>query len=211
MNEENKGSIKTDIPEDLVKDALEAVEGHKKGKKAKQPVSKEGKNDNEKELYERLLRVSADFDNYKKRAQKEKENYIKFATEPLIKDLLPVMDDFKRAIEHADTGDPKALAEGIKMIYSQLKSVLKKHGVTEIKSENETFDPLHHEAVGTEHIEGMEEDKIVKVMQDGYLLNGRLIRPAKVIVNKPTEQKSSENNENGVEIPVNITSSEEGE
>lgn len=138
-----------------------------------------------KELYDRLLRVSADFENYKKRAQKDKEEFRKIANEALLEELLPVLDNFDRALQHAEKDtDPKHVLQGVVMIRKLFEDTLKKHGVTDIHSLGEKFDPNKHEAIAFEETDDKEEGIVVEVYRHGYLLHGRLLQPATVKITK---------------------------
>lgn len=127
----------------------------------------------------RYLRLMADFQNYKKRVEKEKQDLYSYANEDIMRELLNVMDNFERAMEHdADEG----FREGIEMIFKQLSDVLEKSGLAEISALGEEFDPNVHNAVMTEETEDYESGKVSGVMQKGYTLNGKVIRPAMVKV-----------------------------
>ena len=139
-------------------------------------VKEEGKEDTEELRY---LRLMADFQNYKKRVEKEKRDLYSYANEKLMNELLAVVDNFERALDHdADEG----FKEGIEMIFKQLQDVLEKSGLAEIPALGEEFDPNVHSAVMTEETEEYESGKVSGVMQKGYTLNGKVIRPSMVKV-----------------------------
>ena len=138
-------------------------------------VSKE-----EEELNTRYLRLAADFQNYKKRVEKEKGDIYAYANEKLVVELLDVIDNFERALEHS--GEGESFAEGMNMIFKQLKGVLEKSGVEEMNATGEQFDPNFHHAVLTENSAEFESGKVTQVLQKGYLLNKKVIRPAMVKV-----------------------------
>jgi len=132
------------------------------------------------ENYDLYLRAVAELENIKKRMVKEKEEYVKFANESLVKDMLPVIDNLEKAIEH--TNDEK-LIEGIKLTLNNLMYILKKAGLEQISLLlGDKFDPNFHEAVSTVSTKSIGPRLIVKELQKGYLLNGRLIRPSMVVV-----------------------------
>lgn len=133
--------------------------------------------------YDRFLRLQADFENYKKRLEKEKAGYVKYANEELIIELLAVLDDLERARASAelDSTDERLL-EGIKMIESKFKDVLDGAGVEEVQAVGEEFDPNYHEAVMTAPAEGSTHNMVTRELQKGYILSGKVIRPAKVVV-----------------------------
>jgi molecular chaperone GrpE len=137
-----------------------------------------------KETHERLLRTAAEFDNYKKRAVKEKEDVQRFGSERLLKDFLPVMDNLERALDHAEQHDPRQVIEGVRLVQKLFENTLAKHGVVGFSAVGKPFDPGLHEAL-------MQQDSdapagtVISEMAKGYKLNDRLIRPAAVVVAKP--------------------------
>ncbi len=134
------------------------------------------------DLYDRLLRKLADFNNFKKRIEKERQDYCKFANADLIRDILPIIDNFEKALMISeDKDDP--FYRGIELIYKQFIDVLRKHGVEEIKAEGEQFDPSFHEAVWTAEIENQEDNVIIEEYQKGYMMHDKLLRPSLVKVN----------------------------
>lgn len=136
------------------------------------------------ETKNRLLRSLADFENYKKRVQNEKEALAKFANETLICEMLPILDNFGRALTEAEKqGGHEEIIKGLLLIEKQMEDVLKKFGVCEVEAEGKKFDPHFHEAIQKIDSE-KPENTIIEVMQKGYMLNGRLIRPAMVIISK---------------------------
>lgn len=141
--------------------------------------------------YDHYVRARADLENYRKRAQREKEDLARFANENLIREILPVLDNLERALDHAtsDDAEMKGLLEGVQMTVSQFQKALEKFGVTLVVSHGKPFDPAHHEAMGqiesTEHPSNM----VAQELQKGYLLNDRLLRPALVMVTKAVEKK----------------------
>ncbi len=137
------------------------------------------------ENWERLLRVTADMDNFKKRAAREREEAVKFANESLIKKLAPVLDNFDMAMSAAgQAGDNPAqsLQTGVAMIYQQLKSVLQEAGLQEVDAAGKTFDPNWHEAVSQQETADVPEGQVLQQLRKGYKLRDRLIRPATVVV-----------------------------
>lgn len=137
-----------------------------------------------KETHERLLRTAAEFDNYKKRAVKEKEDIQRFGSERLLKDFLPVMDNLERALEHAEQHDPRQVIEGIRLVQKLFENTLAKHGVVGFSAVGKPFDPGLHEALMQQDSEAP-PGTVVSEMAKGYKLNDRLIRPAAVVVAKP--------------------------
>lgn len=137
------------------------------------------------ELHDRLLRMQAETENYRKRLHREHAEAIRYANEGMISELLPVIDDFERAIESADKNkEYESLAVGIKIIFNQLKNVLQKAGLTEIQCAGQPFDPNHHQAVQVIESDDHEEDTVVQEMRKGYMLHGKVLRPSMVGVSK---------------------------
>lgn len=136
-----------------------------------------------KDMFDRLARVSADFDNFKKRVQREKQDAIKFANEGLLKELLPVVDNMNRAVAALSSanGDDKLL-EGIKLVAKQFDDTLTKVGVMGFVSLGQPFDPGRHEAVGSRPDDEIAAQHVCEEYQRGYMLHDRLLRPALVIV-----------------------------
>jgi molecular chaperone GrpE len=138
------------------------------------------------EYWDKLLRLQADFENTRKRLEKEKQEYIKFANEGIILELLNVLDDLGRAVELAQTKhqDLDAFLKGVEMILAHLYDTLKEYGVKPIEAEGKMFDPHYHEALMQVEDKNLAEHTIVEELQRGYMLNDRVIRTAKVKVSK---------------------------
>ena len=132
---------------------------------------------------ERYMRLMAEFQNFKKRAAREKSDIHAYANEKIVGELLPVLDNFERALD-AEGGDLEAYAKGMQLIFEQLKTALENAGLEEIKAMDETFDPNVHNAVMTDNLEDKEDGTITKVLQKGYKLKDKVIRPSMVAVNK---------------------------
>jgi len=141
-----------------------------------------------KELEDRFLRLTAESDNYRKRAIREKDEARQFANQSLIENLLPVLDNFQMALDAAKDAEP-SVREGVEMILGQLKSVLTDSGVEEVDALGKIFDPELHEAVSQQETTTAEEGCVVQQLRKGYRLRERLVRPASVVVAKapPTE------------------------
>ena len=138
--------------------------------------------------WDRLLRQTADYDNYKKRAAREKQDATKYANESLLQKLIPVVDNFEAALAASNTtnASSESLQTGVNMIYTQLKSALADAGLEEIDANSQPFDPNFHEAVSQKETSDVPEGHVVQQLRKGYKLRDRLIRPATVIVaNKP--------------------------
>lgn len=151
-----------------------------------------------KELEDRLLRLAAEYDNYRKRTAREFEAICQNANENLILKILDTLDNFERALDSAkNSTDYENFRKGVELIYTHLKELLKKEGLKEIEAVCKPFDPNFHEAVtqceSEEHEEGIVADEMCK----GYMLNDKLLRPSKVVVSKgkPKEEKEKETDE----------------
>lgn len=140
-----------------------------------------------KELEEKVLRSQAELINYRRRKEEEQTRLLKYANEDIVKELLPIVDNFERAIGMDDSNLNDELSkflEGFKMVYCHLVSALEKYEVKAIDGYNKPFDPTYHQAVMTEKVEGVEPGMVVEVLQKGYLLKDKVIRPAMVKVSE---------------------------
>ena len=144
------------------------------------------------ENYDRLLRVSADFENYKKRSAREMQNFRKYANQDLVKDLLPILDNLELALKSASEEDKatNALLEGIELIRKEILRVLEKHDVKQIDALGRPFDPSFHEAVMREETDDHPENTVITELQKGYLMHDRLIRPSMVAVAMPVKKEN---------------------
>jgi molecular chaperone GrpE len=129
---------------------------------------------------DRLLRLAADFENYKKRAARERQEYVALANERLIGELLPILDDLERALAAAEEHQEAQLEEGVRLVHRSLAGLLERHGVTSISTDGK-FDPHVHEALLSQPSEA-EEGSVLDVVQKGYKLGERVVRPARVVV-----------------------------
>ncbi len=137
------------------------------------------------ELTDQLLRLQADFMNYKNRVEKDRENMYTYAIEDLINQLLPILDNFERALDSVEENNKEdSFYQGIKMIYEQFLRVLEDNGICEIECKGKVFDPNLHHAVFVEEVEDKEEGIVLDVLQKGYMLDGKVIRPSMVKVSK---------------------------
>jgi molecular chaperone GrpE len=148
------------------------------------------------EHYDKYVRAVAELDNYKKRAVRDKADAIKYGNESLLRDILPLVDNVDRALEHAGTSDDfAAFKNGLKMLHEQLLCCLKKHGVEVIDTAGKDFDPNVHEAMLQVESDEHEASKVVSEFERGYLLNGRLLRPSKVCVCTRPEKEDRQDRE----------------
>ncbi len=156
--------------------------------------------------HDQMLRTIAEFDNSRKRAEREKEESLKYALESFVKELIPTIDSIERAIQSTkESQDVDALVEGVEMIYKGLLSTLEKRGVTPIEAVNKPFDPMQHEAVMHVESEDVPENNVIEEWQKGYMLHNRVIRPSMVSVSKGKSEQVAES-----EVP-NIEEEESNE
>jgi molecular chaperone GrpE len=146
-----------------------------------EPLQEEQVEEQQPEEDDRLLRLAADFDNYKKRAARDREEYVARANERLLKELLPILDDLERALNSAEEHEEAQLEEGVRLVHRSLASLLQRNGVVEIATEGK-FDPHVHEALLAQPAENREHGDVLDVIQKGYKLGDLVVRPARVIV-----------------------------
>lgn len=189
------------LREELEREKKKREKAAKKEKEAEEPDEAEtagvGEGEEEKsekseeaEESERYMRLMAEFQNFKRRAAKEKTDIHAYANERIVGDLLPVLDNFERALDTASedaegvSEELSNYAKGMQLIFEQLKTALENAGLKEIEALGCDFDPNVHNAVMTENLEEFDNDKISKVLQKGYKLNDKVVRPSMVAVNK---------------------------
>ena len=134
---------------------------------------------------EKTLRAVADTENFKKRLEREKNDFCKYAITSFVEDIIPVLDNLELALEHGKKNQAcKELVQGIEMTLGLFTQVLEKNNLTQVGSIGDEFDPGIHEALAQEERDDMQEGSVCQVLQKGYVLNDRLVRPAKVMVSK---------------------------
>ena len=201
MTEEKK--IETDVETkevDSAKKELKKTETAKKHKKKSHDLIKEMRaklkaaQEESKETYDRFLRISAEFENYKKRSAREMDEFRKFANESLIKELLSVVDNLERAINSssdAKQANP-GLVEGVNMTLKEILKIFEKFNVKPVESLKKHFDPSFHQAVMTEETDDYPEHIVINELQKGYMMHDRLLRPAMVVVSMPKAKANDE-------------------
>ncbi|HEY5675046.1 MAG TPA: nucleotide exchange factor GrpE [Malonomonas sp.] len=151
--------------------------------------------DEVKLLQDQYLRTLADMDNLRKRTQRDKEELAKFANENILRDVLSVVDNLERAVEHAQQAhSSEGLLEGVQMTLTQLCQVLKKYGVVPVESIGQSFDPSLHQAIGQLETTEYPSNSVAQEMQKGYVLNERLLRPSMVMIAKAPAVPASDEN-----------------
>ena len=142
------------------------------------------------EANDTMLRLAAELDNYKKRVAKDRESLIKYSAQAMVQGLIPVLDNFERAIESADKSkDFDSFLEGVKMIYKSMYDALERNGVVRVNALGEAFDPNIHEAVMQVNSEEHKENVVVQELQKGYMLHDRVIRPSMVVVSRGAKEE----------------------
>ena len=169
------------------------TEDNKKGQDT--PKKEEQQKDPEENFKERYFYAAAELDNARKRFERERGNWIKYGNEKILSGLIEVVDNLERTLKALDEQKDKKvknIALGIGMVHKQFMEVLKSNGLTVIESLGKTFDPNFHEAMSERAEKGKKPGEIIEEYQKGYILNGRLLRAAKVIVAKDDEKKEGE-------------------
>jgi molecular chaperone GrpE len=185
-NQETSASHAADIPKepaagvDVQKELAELRAGLEALRKEKDDV------------FGRLQRVSADYANFQKRVPKQIADSVSYEKEVIIKSLLPVLDNFERTVDASTKENPDAVIKGVKIIAVQMLDILRTHGIEQIKAVNEKFDPVLHEAVVQQAVPEKENNSVLHELQKGYKLNGRVLRPSKVVVNKITSSQQTD-------------------
>jgi molecular chaperone GrpE len=196
-SEEPEGTLAVNPElEAALQEASEAIdeEGHVKG--SEEPASSEEFSGEEIERMagqlvenrDKYVRLLADFDNFRRRAHKDRQDVLQFGHENLVKDLLSTVDNLDRAIEHAhqnDGGDLASLLQGVELVQRELYAVLAQHEVHVIEAEGSEFDPALHEAMAQVQDDAAPPNTVIEVLQRGFRLRDRLLRPARVVVAKP--------------------------
>ena len=183
---EDTGDTVADIEREMEEAAKEADDTL--GRSSSQAALTPEDADDLRKAQDRYLRTLADFENYRKRSEREKDEFRKYAVANVLRELLPVLDNFDRALDHAEEGDD--FHKGVLMIYKQLFDVLQKNGLKPIDEVNVRFNPNIHEAVIREEDPSVPSHTVTTVLQKGYFLHDRLLRPAlvKVAVGGPEQR-----------------------
>jgi len=210
-NSEEEESVGTLPPnpelEDALREAMEAVEGGAKAPLAP-PEAEPAEGEAEeaegdlatalKQAQDRLLRLQADFENFRRRALAERHDLYQYGHENLVKDLLSTVDNFDRAIGHAREsggGDLESFLQGVELVRREFLGILENHSVSEVEALGEAFDPAVHEAMAQLPDGSVAPNTVVEVLQKGFQLRDRLLRPARVIVAKAPEEDSGDEGE----------------
>ena len=168
----------------------EEEKGHRAKLKKKDSEIKHLRKENE-ELRDKYLRKLAEMENLRKRLERERQEFQKYALSDFLRELLVVVDNFERALQNRDQADGKSFQEGVELIYRQWLDLLKKKGVRPIEAEDCVFDPNIHQAVLTEESDSVTEPRVAEVLQRGFMLEDRLLRPAMVKVLVPARREET--------------------
>lgn len=147
------------------------------------------------EAEDKQLRLTAEFENFRRRTMKEKQDTFKYGHQNLVKDLLATVDNLERAVVHVEgnkDGDFQSLLQGVELVQRELLGVLQKHGVERIEADGQLFDPAVHEAMAQVPNEDVAENTVIQVLQTGYMLRDRMLRPSRVVVSKAAETGSEQ-------------------
>jgi molecular chaperone GrpE len=201
MAAKKKIKINTEIEENSTEKKIsKEIDSDKDNKKTGDPLKEmearlESLEKEAKESYDRFLRVSAEFENYKKRAAREMNDFRKFANESFVKEMLPIVDNLDRAIESSSNDDhaQNSVVEGVNMTLKEILKVFEQFNVKPFESLGKAFDPALHQAVMQEETDDHPENTVLNELQKGYMMHDRLLRPAMVVVSKTTEPENQEN------------------
>lgn len=180
--EEQQAAAAAEAPQEEVEEVQQEAAAQAEEQPAEAPV--DDLQDKLAEANDRYLRLAAEFDNYRRRSAKERMDLISLANENLVKDMLPIIDDFERALAAIkDSDDTDSAKEGVELIYNKLVAFLKKNGVKEIEAVGKDFDTDFHEAVAQFPVEDKDKkNKVIDVTQKGYTMGEKVIRYAKVVI-----------------------------
>jgi len=196
---EKKKNLKETKTEDSSEKKAKKTKRKVNSKKSEKAV-KEGVTELKEQLAsekDRVLRLSAEFENYKKRKQRELDEFKKFANETVFRQLLTVVDNLERAIFSAEeNADEGGLLGGVKLTHKDIIKLFETYNVKPVDAENKPFDPNFHQAVNQEETDEVPENTVTTVLQKGYLLHDRLLRPAMVVVSKRAEKETEKTKEN---------------
>ncbi|MBC8199224.1 MAG: nucleotide exchange factor GrpE [Desulfobacteraceae bacterium] len=201
MSDKKKIKIAVETKEvDSAKKELKKTDAAKKHKKKGHDLIKEmeaklkAAQEESKETYDRFLRVSAEFENYKKRSSREMDEFRKFANESLIKEMLSVVDNLERAINSSNDAKQanSGLVEGVDITLKEILKIFEKFNVKPVESLKKRFDPNFHQAVMTEETDDYTEHTVINELQKGYMMHDRLLRPAMVVVSMPKVKSNDE-------------------
>lgn len=183
MTNEDIKKDNLDENKELENENIEDVVKEEEVQDDSQEVTNDSSDDEKyQDLMDKFMRLQADFANYKRRTEAQKTEYVELGVKKIVNNLLPVLDNFERALD--SIGEKDSTYDGILMIKDQLTDVLKKEGIVEMKALGEEFDPTYHHAVLTEDSDEYDSGYVIEVLQKGYLINDKTLRPAMVKVSQ---------------------------
>ena len=183
MTNEDIKKDNLDENKELENENIEDVVKEEEVQDDSQEVTNDSSDDEKyQDLMDKFMRLQADFANYKRRTEAQKTEFVELGVKKVVNDLLPVLDNFERALD--SIGEKDSTYDGILMIKDQLTDVLKKEGIVEMKALGEEFDPTYHHAVLTEDSDEYDSGYVIEVLQKGYLINDKTLRPAMVKVSQ---------------------------
>ena len=198
MAKDDKKTLNETKPEDSPTKEAKKV-NTKINSKEKGAVKQDSVNDLKEQLdleKDRVLRLSAEFENFRKRNQRELEDFKRFANETVFKHLLTVVDNLERAILSVENNSAKdSLLDGVKLTHKEIIKLFEMFNVKPVEAENQPFDPNFHQAVNQKETDDLPENTVTEVLQKGYLLHDRLLRPAMVVVSKKIEKETEKTTE----------------
>lgn len=171
------------------------VGGETTGQAEAVPPDEKERLDAEQDAREKYLRLYAEFENYKKRVGRDKEELLKYGNERLLNELLPVIDHLEMALKHASDDVSSGLVQGVDMTLKELKRTLQKFGLTEIRADGQVFDPVVHEAMAQVERDDVDANTVVEEYRKGFMLNDKVIRAAMVAVSKKPVKDEETNRE----------------
>lgn len=200
-----------DMREDHIFSRTEEKEAVQEGAVESQPKDREQLETELQELNDKYLRLYAEFENYKRRVNKDKEDIIRYGNESLLNALLPVIDNLELALKHASDGVSDGLVQGVEITLKEMNKTLEKFGLKAIDAEGRHFDPSVHHAMTQVVRDDIEENIVVEEFRKGYMLKEKVLRPSLVAVSKRSETKEEKETEEemGEEIEINKNIEEE--
>jgi molecular chaperone GrpE len=147
------------------------------------------------QLRDQLLRKAAEFENYKRRTEVESANFVKYAGESVLTKMLPVYDDLRRSLEHADSKNSESLKKGIELVYEKFSRILKEFGVEKIEAKGKEFDFNFHEALMQKEVDGVPPHTVIEEIEPGYVYKDKVLRHSKVIVSQASSESDESKNE----------------
>lgn len=207
MSDKNKNQQKEEMKKDETKieierdDVEQALEDEKVSEDRVEQIDDaqariESLSIENEQLRDQLLRKAAEFENYKRRTEIESGNLVKYAGESIVTKMLPIYDDLKRSLDHADSKNSESLIKGIQLVYDKFSRILKEIGVEKIDAKGKEFDFNFHEALMQKEVEGVPPHTVIEEVEPGYVYKDKVIRHSKVIVSQASSETDESKSEN---------------